>query len=160
MRLWRVSNYADLSGEGGRRVAARWHERGRPAVYLAEHPALALLETLVHLYIDPDELPSHYQLLTVDVPDGVAVEDLSEADLAARVADWRHAPDDTRALTRAWFGERRTALLRVPSAIVPAAFNYLLNPLHPDAALIAVVARQTTEFDARLFGRFTPAGGR
>jgi RES domain-containing protein len=151
MRLWRISNYADLSGEGGRRVAARWHERGRPVVYLAEHPALALLETLVHLDIDPDELPSHYQLLTVEAPDAVAVEELSEAELA-RITDWRHAPRETRRLTRAWFGERRTALLRVPSALVPAAHNYLLNPLHPDAARIAVVARQTAEFDTRLFG--------
>jgi RES domain-containing protein len=48
----------------------------------------------------------------------------------------------------------------VPSAIVPAAFNYLLNPLHPDAARISVLARQTAEFDTRLFTRFTPAGGR
>ena len=151
MRLWRVSNYADLSGEGGRRVAARWHERGRPAVYLAEHPALALLETLVHLDIDPDELPSHYQLLTVEAPDAVAVEELSEAELA-RITDWRHAPQETRTVTRAWFDERCSALLRVPSALVPAAHNYLLNPLHPDAARIAVVARQTAEFDTRLFG--------
>ena len=117
-------------------------------VYLAEHPALALLETLVHLDIDPDELPSHYQLLTVEVADAVAVEELSEAALAALTTNWRHAPDDTRALTRAWFGERRTALLRVPSAIVPAAFNYLLNPLHPDATRIAVAARQTVQYDA------------
>jgi RES domain-containing protein len=153
MRLWRVSNYADLSGEGGRRVAARWHERGRPAVYLAEHPALALLETLVHLDIDPDELPSHYQLLTVEVPDDVAVESLTETALAAQIANWRDAPDETRKLTRSWFGERRTALLRIPSVIVPAAHNYLLNPLHPEAARIAVAARQTVQFDARLVGR-------
>jgi RES domain-containing protein len=159
MRLWRVLNYTDLSGEGGRRVAARWHERGRSTVYLAEHPALALLETVVHLDIDPDELPSHYQLLTVEAPGAVAIEELSEAELA-RITDWRHAPQDTRTLTRAWFDERRTALLRVPSAIVPAAFNYLLNPLHPEAARITIVARQTAEFDARLFGRATPAGGR
>jgi RES domain-containing protein len=160
MRLWRISNYADLPGEGGRRVAARWHERGRPTVYLAEHPALALLETLVHLDIDPDEVPSHYQLLTVEPPDTVAVEELSEAELVARIPDWRDATQDTRTLTRAWFDERRTALLRVPSAIVPAAFNYLLNPLHPDAARVAVVAQQTAELDARLFGRLNPAGGR
>jgi RES domain-containing protein len=158
MQLWRVSNHADLSGEGGRRVAARWHERGQPAVYLAEHPALALLETLVHLDIDPDELPSHYQLLTVEVAEGVAVEELSEAELAR--VDWQNAAQDTRMLTRAWFDERRTALLRVPSAIMPAAFNYLLNPLHPEAGRIAIVARQTAQFDARLFRRFTPAGGR
>lgn len=155
MRLWRVSNYADLSGEGGRRVAARWHERGRPTVYLAEHPALALLETLVHLDIDPDELPSHYQLLTVEVPHDVAVEDLTETALAAQIANWRQAPDETRQLTRSWFGERRTALFRVPSVIVPAAYNYLLNPLHPEAARIAVAARETVRYDARLFGRAT-----
>ena len=160
MRLWRVSNYADLSGEGGRRVAARWHERGRPAVYLAEHPALALLETLVHLDIDPDELPSHYQLLTVEVPHDVAVENLAEADLAAGIVDWRDAPGEARKLTRTWFSERRTALLRVPSVVVPAASNYLLNPLHPDAARIGVVERQAVQFDARLFGRVTPAGDR
>jgi RES domain-containing protein len=153
MRLWRVSNYADLSGEGGRRVAARWHERGRPAVYLAEHAALALLETLVHLDIDPDELPSRYQLLTVEVPDDVAVESLTETALAAQIANWRDAPDETRKLTRSWFGERRTALLRIPSVIVPAAHNYLLNPLHREAARIAVAARQTVQLDARLVGR-------
>src|SRR5262249_53628523 len=160
MRLWRVSNYADLSGEGGRRVAARWHERGRPAVYLAEHPALALLETLVHLGIDPDELPSHYQLLRVEAPDAVAIEELTEAGLAARMPNGRDAPQDTPMLTRTWFAERRTALLRVPSVIAPEAFNYLLNPLHPEAARIAIVARQTVQFDARLFGRPNPAGGR
>ena len=157
MRLWRVSNHADLSGEGGRRVAARWHERGPAAVYLAEHPALALLETLVHLDVDPDELPSHYQLLTVEVADAVAVEELSEAELAR--IDWRNAPQDTRMLTRAWFDERRTALLRVPSAIVPDAFNYLLNPLHPEAVRTSIVARQRVEFDVRMFG-IRPAGGR
>jgi RES domain-containing protein len=160
MRLWRISNYTDLSGEGGRRVAARWHERGRPAVYLAEHPALALLETLVHLDIDPDELPSHYQLLTVEAPDALAVEELTEPELSVRIVNWRHAPEQTRMLTRGWFDERRTTLMRVPSVIVPAAHNYLLNPLHPDAARITIVGRQTAEFDARLFGRFTPAGGR
>jgi len=151
MRLWRVSNYADLAGEGGRRTGGRWHERGRPAVYLAEHAALALLEALVHLEIDPEDLPSNYQLLTVDVPAAVSVEDLTENRLAAVAPNWRYAPDETRKLTRSWFIERRTALLRVPSAIVPAACNYLLNPLHPAAAQITISAKQTVQYDARLF---------
>jgi RES domain-containing protein len=152
MRLWRVSNHADLSGEGGRRTEGRWHERGRPVVYLAEHAALALLEPLVHLEIDPEDLPSHYQLLTIDVPNRVAIEELAEAELAARIADWRHVPEETRKLTRSWFSERRTALLRVPSVIVPDSNNCLLNPQHITAKQITVVSRQTVQFDARLFG--------
>jgi RES domain-containing protein len=151
MRLWRVSNHADLSGDGGRRADGRWHERGHPAVYLAEHAALALLEVLVHLEIDPEDIPSRYQLLTAEVPDTVAVEQLAEAELAARMANWRHAPDETRKLTWSWLSERRTALLRVPSVIVPAAYNYLLNPLHPAAEEITILARQTVQYDARLF---------
>ena len=128
-------------------------------VYLAEHAALAVLERLVHLGVDPEDLPSHYQLLTIDVPDDVAVEGLAEPEVAARVADWQHPPDETRKLTRAWFRERRTALLRIPSAIVPDAFNYLLNPLHREAVRTSIVARQRVEFDVRPFG-IRRAGGR
>jgi len=47
MELWRISNYADLSGAGGLQAAGRWHTRGKRIVYLADHPASALLEMLV-----------------------------------------------------------------------------------------------------------------
>ncbi len=74
MRLWRISNYADLTGAGGLTSSARWHSRGTKIVYLADHPASALLERLVHLEIDPEDLPSAYQLLAIEVPDHLAVE--------------------------------------------------------------------------------------
>lgn len=58
MELWRISNYADLSGEGGLRAAGRWHTRGKRIVYLTDHPASALLELLAHM--DRDLIPSSY----------------------------------------------------------------------------------------------------
>ncbi len=73
MRFWRISNYADLSGEGGRLAAGRWNRLGRRIVYLAEHPALALLETLVHLEIDAEDMPNRFRLLSIDAPDGIAL---------------------------------------------------------------------------------------
>jgi RES domain-containing protein len=66
MELWRISNYADLSGIGGVRAAGRWHSQGRRIVYLADHPSSALLEMLVHM--DRDLIPSTYQLLRIVVP--------------------------------------------------------------------------------------------
>jgi RES domain-containing protein len=70
--LWRISNYADLSGTGGVLHPGRWHHRGRPIVYLAESPAAALLEVLVHVQVShPGELPAHYQLMEIALPDGV-----------------------------------------------------------------------------------------
>ena len=72
MRIWRISNHADLSGTGGLRASGRWHSRGRPIVYCGEHPAAVLLEALVHLEVSlPEELPDSYQLLEIEVPRGV-----------------------------------------------------------------------------------------
>jgi RES domain-containing protein len=153
MRLWRISNHADLSGEGGRRVEGRWHERGRRAVYLAEHPALALLEIMVHLEIDPDDLPRNYQLLEIEAPDSISIEELSRSDLDEHAPGWELDPRMSRRYTTSWFAEQRSALLRVPSIVVPRSFNFLLNPLHPDAINVRIIAITRAEFDQRLFPR-------
>lgn len=150
MLLWRISNYADLSGEGGRRSDGRWHEQGRSVVYLAEHPALALLGVLVHLEIDPDDLPSSYQLLTVEVPDGLKIEALRPYDLDRDAPGWRRSVAICRTLSAPWFDAAPTALLRVPSVIVPAS-NFLLNPQHPDAPRITVSKAERLDYDGRLF---------
>jgi RES domain-containing protein len=147
MRLWRISNHASLSGEGGLHASGRWHTRGRRVVYLADHPAAALLEIMVHLEIDAEDLPSHYQLLGVDIPDELPVTALHESELPE---DWRQRASHTRTLGDDWLREAPAALLRVPSAIVPDASNYLLNPAHPDAAGIGVASAARAAFDPRL----------
>lgn len=145
MRLWRISNHASLSGEGGLYASGRWHARGRRVVYLADHPASALLETMVHLEIDAEDLPTHYQLLGVDVPDDLAVSPIGELP-----QDWRQRTDATRGLGDTWLRDAPTALLRVPSAIVPDASNYLLNPAHADAARVTLASTARAAFDPRL----------
>ncbi len=147
MRLWRISDHADLSGVGGLHASGRWHSRGRRVVYLADHPASALLEVLVHLEIDVEDLPTHYQLLGVDVPDDVAITLLDERGLPD---DWRNQRAVTRARGDEWLSASATALLQVPSAIVPAARNTLLNPAHADAARISIGAVLRSPFDRRL----------
>jgi RES domain-containing protein len=145
MRLWRISNHASLSGDGGLHAAGRWHTRGRRVAYLADHPASALLEVIVHLEIDAEDLPSHFQLLGVEAPDDLridAIRDLPD--------DWREQTALTRARGDAWIGSIASALLRVPSAIVPEGANYLLNPAHPDAARISIASALRAAFDPRL----------
>jgi RES domain-containing protein len=74
VRLWRISTFTDLSGEGGLLAPGRWHSRGHQIVYLADHPALALLETIVHLQVDAQDLPNDYKLLAIEVPDDLTIE--------------------------------------------------------------------------------------
>jgi len=147
MRLWRISNHASLSGDGGLHASGRWHSRGRRVVYLADHPASALVEVMAHLEIDAEDLPTHYQLLGVEVPDSAAVTALGENELPA---DWREQLPLTRARGDDWLRACATALLRVPSAIVLEAANYLLNPAHPDAARITIASAIRAAFDPRL----------
>ena len=152
MRLWRISNYADLSGEGGRRRSGRWHSGGLPVVYLAEHPTLVLLEDLVHLEGDVDDLPDTYQLLEIDVSGDVAMGSVDTAGLGASDADWRTSLAATRSLGDKWLLSGQAALLRVPSVILPKSTNALLNPAHADAQGVKIVEVTRPAYDRRLFG--------
>jgi RES domain-containing protein len=147
VRLWRISDFAELSGEGGLVASARWHTVGRRIVYLADHPASALLEMIVNQNLDRGELPAQYQLLAIQVPDGAALAAIEAADLPA---GWRHDREITRARGDRWLELAETSLLRVPSAIVPHAFNWLLNPLHGGAGAVAIAEIVRADFDARL----------
>jgi len=114
-------------------------------VYLADHPASALLEVMVHLEIDAEDLPTHFQLLGIEVPDDIPV-----ATLTALPDNWREQIDGTRARGDAWLRGNEGALLRVPSAILPNTANYLLNPAHPEARRIVLDSATRAAFDPRL----------
>jgi len=149
--LWRISNYPNLSGKGGLKAAGRWHSRGRLIVYLAESAAGALLETLAHTEIDGEDVPESYSLLKVSVPDGLEIQRL---DTPAGV-DWKSDQKLTQSIGDAWLKGKQALLARVPSAIVSETWNYLLNPEHPDAAQLHIVAVTQERYDPRLF-RFGP----
>jgi RES domain-containing protein len=144
MDLWRISNYADLSGIGGLRAAGRWHSQGKRIVYLADHPSSALLEMLVHM--DRDLIPATYQLLRIDAPADLVVDDIGPGMLQA---DWRAEPIASRRIGDQWLDRSSSALLRVPSAIGQGQ-NYLLNPAHLDAARVIVAEILRAPFDPRL----------
>ncbi len=147
--LWRISSFVDLSGEGGLGASGRWHTEGKLVVYLADCPAGALLERIVHMTDMYDEacLPSFYQLLKISVPDELAIKPLN----SLAPAGWRQHPEFTRNLGDAWLASRETPLARMPSAIAPHTWNYLLNPEHPDANQVQVAEVIRERFDNRLF---------
>ncbi|OLL31311.1 hypothetical protein BTH42_12465 [Burkholderia sp. SRS-W-2-2016] len=148
MDLWRISNYADLRGIGGLRAPGRWHFAGRPVVYLAEHPAVALLETLVHQEIgNPARLPDKYQLLRIEVPDGTMLAEIADGEIPE---NWRDDLPWTRNAGTEWLNGGSSVLLKVPSAILPCAFNYLMNPAHPDASLLKIGTAIDVRHDPRI----------
>ena len=128
-------------------VSGRWATKGRRVVYASGSLSLASLEFLVH--VDRSLLPLDLVQLEIDVPDRIRVSDV---DLRALPENWRvhPAPVALRAIGDAWLAEASTAVLRVPSAIISAESNMLLNPEHRDATRIKVVSERPFEYDARL----------
>lgn len=148
MILWRISDHTTLDGVGGLSLSGRWHSAGQRIVYCAPNPATALLEVLVHTEIDFDDVPVNLRYLEIDAPDALAVEDL---DASALPQSWRVDLLATRRAGDQWLQSNRTALLRVPSVIVPATWNVLINPRHPDSAQIRVSRTLSHGLDPRLF---------
>lgn len=151
MRIYRLtaSRYVDtaFSGEGTRRVGGRWTPVGYCAVHAAGSIALAVLETLVH--VDASVMPAH-RVIAVDVPEDVPVTTVPVADLPV---NWRYTPPPSvlRDLGKAWLDAGDTALMQVPSVIVPEEPNYLVNPLHADFSRLVIHPPAPFEIDRRLF---------
>jgi RES domain-containing protein len=151
MTLWRLTRrpYADLLGRGGELADGRWHTRGRPVVYGAWTAALAALEVRVHLDLPFDLLPEDYVLMRITVPDDVAVRTIEPEELPE---NWRERNSQTcRAIGDAWLAQRASALLQVPSAIIPFEQNVLINPMHPDSARLPVAEIAPFGWDPRLW---------
>ena len=139
-RLAKAAHIA-LDGEGARLYGGRWNTPGRPMVYTAASPSLAVLEILVHLDLPPELLPTDYRLLTIEVSDDIRLERLEVT------------PPETEACVRIGddFLQRTEGLgLSVPSVVVPQERNLLINPSHPAAPQIRVLRAEPFAFDPRL----------
>jgi RES domain-containing protein len=147
MFLWRISNHRTLDGNGGLLASARWHTQGRAVVYLAESAVGAMVEVLVHLELGSGAMPPDYRLLKIEAPDDISVRTVTVADLPRT---WAKDSVATRTIGDEWLASGGTALLRVPSAIVPETWNVLLNPAHADAKRLKLLWHRAYPWDERL----------
>ena len=151
MRVWRLCQTAyakkALTGEGGLQAPGRWHLQGVRVVYAAATLSLAALELLVR--IDRALAPSELTAVEIEIPGSVEVERVTLSKLPAGW-DAYPAPASTQRLGMSWLAAGRTAVLEVPSAVIPRESNYLLNPAHPHFRRIRTVAKMPFSFDPRL----------
>jgi RES domain-containing protein len=108
---------------------------------------LAALEYLVH--VDTDLAPDDLIAVPADIPGELAIQHVSPGDLPR---NWRRhpGPEALRDLGSAWAAAGSTAVLAVPSSVIPQERNYLLNPNHPDFRRIRAGEPEPFAFDPRL----------
>ena len=150
IRVWRICSRRiakqAFTGEGARLFPGRWNERGVPVVYTAESLALAVLEMLVHT--SPELLPRDLVFIPADIPSRVRIQKIESSELPR---DWRvyPAPLSLQSIGSEWLRSRRSAVLSVPSAVVPQERCILLNPLHAKFSQIEIGKPQRLTLDPR-----------
>ena len=153
--VWRIGTDTpayeadDLSGAGAETTGGRWNEKGVAVVYASESRALACLETVVHL--NAGGLPLNRYLVAMQIPDTLW-EAAETVTAASAPIGWDAAPVGRASLafgTR-WLRSARSALLLVPSAIVPEERNILINPGHSASVGITAAKIRRWLYDPRL----------
>lgn len=153
IRAWRIdkakrSKADSFSGDGARLYPGRWNGRDHPAVYAASSLSLAALEKFIHMGQDGAKIA--FVSYAIEIPDSVRTVAWELSDLPA---DWRDqpAPASTRAK-----GDRRlsglsSAVLILPSVVLPSERNILLNPEHPEFKSIKISAPAPFSFNPRMW---------
>ena len=148
--VWRLIKEKEantaFTGDGARLYGGRWNNKGIPAVYASGSLSLAALELFVHLGLPEIKIP--FASIRATIPDEITIEAVTDLP-----TDWRDepAPDSTKDIGTGWFRERRSAVLRVPSAVITNEFNYVLNPEHPDFGKVVIDAPERFYFDPRMY---------
>jgi RES domain-containing protein len=110
-------------------IQGRWNSAGNKVLYAAESIPLAFLENMVRR--QGVGFNSDFQIMFISVPDPVSVEEVSINDLSP---DWRDPNNYSACLPIGdkWYHNGKSLALKVPSAVMPEAFNYVINTIHPD----------------------------
>lgn len=144
-RVCRTKWARDLNGEGARLFGGRWNRKGTSCIYTSSSRSLAILEFSVNISLD--DIPRALSIVTIRIPDTqllVKTEDLP--------GNWKDvpAPSSTREFGNTILTEKKHLVFRVPSAVIPQEYNYLINPIHPGLAQCEVTRVEDLAYDVRI----------
>jgi RES domain-containing protein len=150
IRAWRLikAEHADdaFSGEGARRGGGRWNSKGVRIIYTSGSLSLATLEVMVHTPFY--RALKNYVCIPIDfdlsLSQSIRTEDLPDNWTADPI------PQSVKDVGDRWVQNQQSVILKVPSAIIPVEYNYLINPSHPDFEKVVIHSPQKFAFDHRL----------
>lgn len=153
VKAYRITHndYAEsaFTGEGARIFGGRWNEKGNMVVYLSSHPALAVLEILVHL--DTHEALDNFCLFEVEMP----AKEIFFLEDKYLPHNWNEypAPSSTVNIGKVWLGT--SLAMRVPSVTLSyKSYNYVLDVTHSLFDYVMSTVKQVPlELDTRLIRR-------
>ena len=148
-RICKKAYVNDLSGIGAGLYGGRWNPKGINLLYTAGTIALAYVEFLVHNY----HLLSRVNvcLAAIEINSDDSMHEVNDQDFPD---DWNEDPEfihKTKEMGKDFAGKKKHYILKVPSAIVPGEYNYLLNPSHKQHHMTKIIhITDPMKYDKRL----------
>jgi RES domain-containing protein len=117
-------------------------------VYTSSTLALAALEVFVH--VSPADAPPDLVAVHADIPGDVRISRVRVGELPP---GWRGYPAPAALADRGteWVRRGQTAVMEVPSAVIPPESNFLLNPHHADFRRLRLGRATPFHFDQRMW---------
>jgi RES domain-containing protein len=128
-------------------MRGRWNSAGNKVIYTSETIPLALLENLVRR--QGVGFNTDFKIMFIEIPDDAVIDSVAESELEA---GWRDPNDYSQCQPQRdrWFNDGKALALKVPSAVMPLAFNFVINTAHPDYPRVKLVEITDLVPDSRI----------
>lgn len=130
---------------------ARWNTEGVEMLYTGGSLALSCLENLVHK-TGASIWSGDFSQMEILIPDILSVEEVKLKLLDEKDLNWFKPTNFlvTQEIGDRWIAFASSPVLKVPSAIIPQEYNYLINCNHPQFAQITIKKVVKFRLDERL----------
>ena len=150
MEVFRISSevFSTTLASSGR--ANRWNLKGQNVIYAGSSRSLASLELIVHKGAVKPALT--YKVMVISIADDDYL--MKQIQIKSLPSDWRSfsAYTNLQKIGSDWYNTRESLVLKIPSAIIPLEYNFIINTQHPDFAGKIKLARTEDYFwDSRFF---------
>jgi RES domain-containing protein len=128
-------------------IPGRWNGAGRKVIYAAESIPLAFMENMIRR--KGLGFNDEFRVMIIEIPNDIKTEEIGVLRLKK---GWRDFVDYSicQEIGDAWYDAGKSAVLKVPSAVLPTNHNFVINAMHKDFALIKLVGTTTLIPDDRI----------
>ena len=117
-------------------MRGRWNSEGNKVIYCAESIALAFLESMIRR--QGVGFNKDFKIMIIKIPSKTKINIIN---VTALEKGWRDFNNYSKCQGpgNKWYNERKDLLLKVPSAVLPETFNYVINTMHPDYKKVKLI---------------------
>ena len=128
-------------------LEGRWNGDGKRVIYTAGSVALAFLENMIRR--QGVGFNSDFKTMIIEILDDLKIQTIKAESLPT---GWREFTNYSKCqpLGNEWFDKGEKPVLKVPSAMLPEEFNYVINATHSDFKKIKLVKTTKLVPDERI----------